>query len=115
MQKTTFLTEKYQLFWKKKAQHLLRGTLAIFKPFLHFLMMKYLLLRLTRTVAEKQAQSPYLNELDYVILGYSSQRVFTENHQSLDSLMVAHEKLWDALQPKRLRAVIDSSLEEIEL
>ncbi|CAO4387435.1 unnamed protein product [Caenorhabditis nigoni] len=64
---------------------------------------------------EKQAPSPYLNELDYVILGFSSQRVFTENYPSLDPLMVAHEKLWDALQPKRLRAVIDSSLEVIEL
>ncbi|CAO4362403.1 unnamed protein product [Caenorhabditis nigoni] len=50
MQKTAFLKEKCQLFRKKKAQNLLRGTLAIFKPFLHFLMMKYLLLRRTRTV-----------------------------------------------------------------
>ncbi|CAO4384266.1 unnamed protein product [Caenorhabditis nigoni] len=51
MQKTAFLTEKYQLFRKKEAQHLLRGTLAIFKLFLHFLMMKYLLLRLTKTIS----------------------------------------------------------------
>ncbi|PIC36309.1 hypothetical protein B9Z55_015358 [Caenorhabditis nigoni] len=48
IQKAEFHTEKYQLFRKKKAQHLLRGTLAIFKPFLQFLMTKYLLLRLTR-------------------------------------------------------------------
>ncbi|PIC13385.1 hypothetical protein B9Z55_027775 [Caenorhabditis nigoni] len=110
MQKTAFLTEKYQLFRKKKAKHLIGGTQAIFKPFLHFLMMKYWLLRLT-----KMAPSPYLNELDYDIHGYSSLRVFTENYPSFGSLMVAHEKLWDALQPKRLRAVIDSSLEGIEL
>ncbi|PIC13384.1 hypothetical protein B9Z55_027775 [Caenorhabditis nigoni] len=48
MQKTAFLTEKYQLFRKKKAKHLIGGTQAIFKPFLHFLMMKYWLLRLTK-------------------------------------------------------------------
>ncbi|CAO4373497.1 unnamed protein product [Caenorhabditis nigoni] len=71
--------------------------------------------RLVETIAKKQAPSPYLNELDYDIYGYSSLRVFTENYPSFGSLMVAHEKLWDALQPKRLRAVIDSSLEGIEL
>ncbi|PIC33541.1 hypothetical protein B9Z55_013485 [Caenorhabditis nigoni] len=113
MQKTAFLTEKYQLFRKKKAQHLLRGTQAIFKPFLHFFDDEILAVEADEN--EKQAPSPYLNELDYDIHGYSSLRVFTENYPSFGSLMVAHEKLWDALQPKRLRAVIDSSLEGIEL
>ncbi|CAO4371215.1 unnamed protein product [Caenorhabditis nigoni] len=64
---------------------------------------------------QKQAPLPYSNQLDYAIQGYSSQRVSTENYPSLDALLVSHEKLWEDLQPKSLRAEIDSCPEGIEL
>ncbi|CAO4387855.1 unnamed protein product [Caenorhabditis nigoni] len=59
MQKAAFLKEKYELFRKKKAQHLLHGTLAIFKPFLHFFHDEIFAVEADEN--EKQAPSPYLN------------------------------------------------------
>ncbi|PIC18753.1 hypothetical protein B9Z55_024539 [Caenorhabditis nigoni] len=108
MQKTAFLTEKYELIRKKKAQHLLRGTLAIFKPFLHFLMMKFLLLRLTTTVKTSVLLLLALKPASFKTLLFDPEQSSRSSGDNGDNLMLHRASNSSPLPPEAFRPNVDN-------